>query len=191
MSKMLISKLVKRYGFPKTPDPEFMISELEALTSSYGNELASKAYDIIVANNGRGFFPVEKEILDGLKAAHAETYRERTPNTADNSGSWSTRAQSDANRLINSDLGRRAADENWIGRLWDFCRENRRLPNPTEQGRLIIAHKQLEADWAAYAQQDRQLAGLVQRCMVGLEVRRQRLREVAYGKTAGQVEAAE
>jgi hypothetical protein len=49
---------------------------------------------------------------------------------------WSSERIEEADRLIQSDLGRQAAQEGWIVALHDYCRENRELPGIDRAAKL-------------------------------------------------------
>lgn len=50
--------------------------------------------------------------------------------------SWTSNQVAAAYCLIKTPMGLEAVEGRWIGALWDFCRENSRLPNRYEADEL-------------------------------------------------------
>lgn len=89
-----------------------------------------------------------------------------------------------AERLICCDLGRRAAREGWIVRLFDFALKAGRLPDVHEISDLIDAHARTEADWAALVGDGKPspVVGIARRAIEG---KFRRLCDLVEAETAG------
>lgn len=56
-----------------------------------------------------------------------------------------------ADGMLVSDLGRTAADGDWIIGLWDFCRENQRYPDRAEVDRIKASQAVINADFRQWS----------------------------------------
>ncbi|MEQ8822766.1 MAG: hypothetical protein RIC14_00150 [Filomicrobium sp.] len=77
MSTQLINLLVRRYGEPSVADPKFFIDTLKTVTSAYDDDLAERAFQILVTGRKYSTFPSEGDVLESLKKAHAEVHSDR------------------------------------------------------------------------------------------------------------------
>lgn len=128
------------------------------------------------------------KIADVIAVARAEDMRrevESRPERPAARDPWSPEAESLADGFMDSELGRRAAVEGWIGSLWDFCRIHARLPHEgLELNRLL--DKAREHHRKAKLVRGGEIAGEIgkslQRLMAELDRKDQRLCALAGGR---------
>lgn len=103
---------------------------------------------------------------------------------------WSDERVAEANLMLNSAVGRKAAEEGWIIGLWDFCRNRRRLPQHHEVPKIIAGSREA---WAAMKQinPDNPLALVLKKTAAVLRDRRTDLTAIAEGRAKSLTEAAE
>lgn len=58
---------------------------------------------------------------------------------------WTAERLALADSLCRTELGRRAAREDWILGMWDFCRKNSRMPDAREVERIITESREADA----------------------------------------------
>lgn len=134
-----------------TPVEEFYAGLIEDLGgfSDVALELAAKN---LRANREYHTFPSLAECLGYCKAARNELYGKALGNAPppDPYPEWSEERQRWAESVMCGARGLRyaepAAEEGWIVSLWDFIRENHRLPNDNEARGIRKAHNEREKD---------------------------------------------
>jgi hypothetical protein len=114
-------------------------------------------------------------IQDKSKSAPTKSYSPQYPE-------WSEHRIAEANRMLNSAVGRKAADEGWIIGLWDFCREKGRPPQHHEVPKIIATSREA---WRVMKEIDQSnpMAPILNRTAAILRARREDLRAYAEGKT--------
>lgn len=144
MSTDAIDKFTRRlmnvFGEPKTTDLGAYLAELANILGGYSDAELQEAATLLMRAAKYRTWPLPAEMLEAAKSARRELLakgRETKPAENHNPDPWSEQAKAAADKLINSDLGRKAAHEGWIGGLYSFCRQHRRLPHPREQHTLI------------------------------------------------------
>lgn len=95
-----------------------------------------EAADWFIEN--RKSWPKIADVIAAVKNAEAASKIKDRPAKSVERDPWSWEAQKYADDLMNSDLGRRAAQEGWIGSLWDFCRKFGRLPHEGIETKRIV-----------------------------------------------------
>lgn len=120
-----IARMVDVFQAPQTENPAGYIEETRRALAGWDERTLNQAADRLVKT--AKFFPRPAEVIEVCEAIAAERVVPEV-NAASN-GPWSSAAYTEANRLINSPMGREAAKEGWIGQLHDYCREHRKLPN--------------------------------------------------------------
>jgi hypothetical protein len=182
----LIEKMVRMYGEPNSPDPEFAIAEMEKSIAGFGPRALDEAWPKIKAFPKKSKFPSVDIIISCCNQAANElaANERRNPHSkmSQRDIDWSNEAKDCANRLINSDLGRKAADEHWIGFLWDHCRKTRRLPTPSEQMNMKAKLREWdESHDAAMEQHGKRWGKVGKEFARGADARRKYLSNIAYG----------
>ena len=177
----LLTKLLRMYGQPSSPDPKLMLEELEKSMSGYTDLELTEAMSFLLPKTN-GFFPDPEKIFEACRQARASLAKPSPAPVYSGDDEWSNAAKSRANEIIKTELGRKAADEGWIGYLWDFGRKHRRPPDPTEQMRLIRAAKRFDETIENGKQLEGSWARIGKRFSDGAMIRRKRLSDIAYGR---------
>jgi hypothetical protein len=122
-------------------------------------------------------------IEDHSKAVPSRSYSPQYPD-------WSEQRVAEANRMLDSAVGRKAASEGWIIGLWDFCRQKGRPPQHHEVPKIIASSREA---WAAMKQidQDNPMAPILNKTAAMLRDRRKDLTAIAEGRATTIKEAAE
>lgn len=149
VSEKFIKPLLQVFTPPKTDDSAAWVAVYQSALGSFGDDaLAAAAQRIIGTRDVRSFpLPAEcsvacRESIESM--ALSEKRASRPDNSSEIRGGpfdqrypeWSDRRRKNADELIQCEMGRQAAREDWIWTLWDFCRENERLPDPHEATRV-------------------------------------------------------
>lgn len=127
-------------------DPAPFLAELERIAKVYTAECQELAGNMVLGATKQTWWPSLGVITEALDAAQDRLFAKRHdagPKYPD----WTPSRIAAANRLIRSPMGRQAAEEGWIGALWDFARVEERLPQGAELSRCKRIAK--EADAAA------------------------------------------
>lgn len=151
MTNKLIARLAVMFGPADfSDDPRAFLSEIARLTKAYSEEALDKAADLLIRSHRPTQlkpWPSPSEICVACADAQ-EMIRPSEPFNpiAERNRDWTREACERADRMIQSDLGQRAADEGWILGLWDHYRQTPRQPTPKE---IIVAkNKAFEFDQA-------------------------------------------
>lgn len=134
MANKLVARLCVMFGTPETQDPAAWFSEMDKLLKGYSDEVLDRAANIVLRNHRLRAFPSVSVMLGACEEAReamSPRRQEKDPYEA-----WSPARVSEADRMLNCDLGREAAADGWVFAMHSFIRENRRLPNRGEIGRL-------------------------------------------------------
>ncbi len=148
MNNPLLARLAVIYGPPiETSDPAAFFAEMSRLMKGYSPAELDKASDLAIRANKRRGWPPVNEILTACEDARQilappkkleETHKD-----------WSTEAFKFSNDALMSPLGRRAAQEGWIGALDTFLRRNRTLPTAANEARLKREAREFDEALAA------------------------------------------
>lgn len=144
-----IEPLKKVFPLPKSSEgheDQFFEAYFQVLKSFDDITLGDAAAHIIATRTQRSF-PLPAECnLACAEAIAGEAVRARQESRSGNRHEqrdfgdrypeWSERRCRLADGLIQCEMGRQAAREDWIWTLWEFCRENERLPDPHEASRV-------------------------------------------------------
>lgn len=120
-----IDRMLSIFHAPVTENERGFVEEMRKALAGWDKPTLDQAADRLAKTSK--FFPKPAEVIEVCEAIAAERVVPEV-NAASN-GPWSSAAYTEANRLINSPMGREAAKEGWIGQLHDYCREHRKLPN--------------------------------------------------------------
>jgi hypothetical protein len=85
--------------------------------------------------------------------------------------------------MMNSDIGRLAAEEGWIVHLHDWCRENARLPNRFEGEKVRATGLGIRAEREHMARGAGASHPIVKSGSRALEAKRSRLVQIAVGNS--------
>ena len=163
-------------------DPAPFLAELERVAKAYTAECQELAGDMVLAATKQTWWPSLGVIADALNAAQDRLFAKRHdagPKYPD----WTPSRLAIANRLIRSPMGRQAAEEGWIGALWDFARVEERLPHGSELARCKRIAK--EADAAAAEVYRMTAVPALVKLAQSREEKHKRLTEIANGYAPG------
>lgn len=151
MSNPLLDRLVVVFGPPQSDDPAAYLKEVQKLIAKYSPPELDKAADLLMRSSK--WFPKPSEIA----VACADAREMLTPSQPFDPAKkknldWTKESMERADRLIQSELGRKAADEGWILGLWDHYRKTPRQPTPKE---IIRAKEKAEEFNEAYRESTR------------------------------------
>ena len=219
--KNFLGRLANVLGNPRTGSLAGYNQELSKILKGFTDEELQDAATIIFQTQKTSHWPTPGLMLVAAQEARNSIQKRNRPGLGkvrrlDSIGEpytprskeyddWyhSKAAHDEADRLINSELGRKAADDGWIGDLYDFCREHRRLPSIKEQPRLIrlsrMTDELLEQEkqaleqappelpktrdtWSRAAMPTRRLHQTNVKFIEGFLQRREQLKRIAYGE---------
>ena len=139
-----IDPLRRLFPLPKSAEGHedvFFEAYIGAL-GTFDDATLTDAAKLIVGTRQSRTFPLPADCSVACKEAIAERVRRagrpdnrneiRNTPFGERYPEWSDRRRQRADTLIQCDMGRQAAQEGWIWTLWEFCRENDRLPDPHE-----------------------------------------------------------
>lgn len=141
MTNKMLQKFGLMYG-PPVKDPhgakEF-IAEYARLLSQYSETELEAAADKIVRVRKFRTWPTIGDCIEVLENQRSDSHERNAPQsrTEPTYPEWTREARAVADKLVNCEMGRKAAREGWILSLHDYCRKNRKLPGPYETGALI------------------------------------------------------
>jgi hypothetical protein len=144
-----ISPMLRHFSPPEMDgDVSLFFDELEDDLRPYTADVLALAARKIRRERKFKNFPPVAECLEACQAAHGELIKPEPRSEGRDYPEWSASRIAKANRLICCDGGRQAARDGWIVRLWDFCRENERVPNRAEAEVIIRKFRAAEAEFA-------------------------------------------
>lgn len=115
------------------------LRSIRAAVGFYDEEVLAKAAQRIIDTRTDRRFPLPAEIRKACHEVQEQINRGKLPledEKAKASGPWHPDRVKLAYDLLKTSMGREAAQSNWILQLWDFCRNNARLPTPGEVNEL-------------------------------------------------------
>lgn len=146
MSNPLLDRLLVVFGPPQSDDPAAYLAEVQKLIKAYSSAELDKAADLLLRSHK--WFPKPADIVVACADAREILTPAKTPDNLNfNTLDWKKENLDRADRLIQSELGRKAADEGWILGLWDHYRKTPRQPSPKE---IIRAKQKAEEFNEAY-----------------------------------------
>lgn len=172
-------------NLPENADKTTIYGAYARALSQYNGEVLQRAADGMLAARSQRKFPLLAECLDACRSAQdeiaGEAKRENDDRrqTAKSKDPWSPERLKQADRMINSDVGRQAAEEGWIISLHDFCREQGRIPNRFEAEKVRSAALIRKAE---REERERNFGGnprMIQSVARAMETRRVRLSALA------------
>lgn len=160
-----ISGLAVHFGEPKfdvadVDKPEAHREWLRAMVRNFGgysDAVLQRACDLIVANRTYRTFPLisecKKAVIEADKQDKAEN--PRLIGSQPNKNATYDDRERLAMELILGSMGKRAGRENWIGMLYEFTRNNMRLPqNDAEINHLIRESRLADKDYEKLLRND-------------------------------------
>lgn len=132
-----VTPMLLQFTLPKSADEDrkaFFRDYAEALGDFTSHELQHAAKLLKTTRTSRTF-PVIADCLEACKHARDTLQppaKRRHGSDAEKYPEWTPGRQRMADRMMNSEIGRQAADEGWIVALWDFCRKQQRWPDDRE-----------------------------------------------------------
>lgn len=145
MSEFVTNALLKRlgllYGPPSTDanQAKAIIAEYARLMGQYSEGELLAAADRVVTKRKFKSWPTIGDCIEVLEDHRAEVHEQNAPErkAEPTHPEWSDAAFAAADKLIDCEMGRKAAREGWILSLHDFCRRERKLPSHYQTGALI------------------------------------------------------
>ena len=137
VTEKLLKPLSVVFMIPSDANEKTFFEPYHRVLSGYQNDVLEEAANIIIGGREKRTFPLPADCLIACREARQEIFiRDATRNPQRKESGrfdeWSKERIVLADRLIQSLMGRQAAEEGWIMRLHDFCRENSRLPDEHE-----------------------------------------------------------
>ena len=175
----LFSRMTILFGPPSTSDDDAFLAELSDMIGKTEPDILNAAGDIIRATHKRRGWPSPAEIMAAIEKASAERPRKTKVDLSD--PLWSHDSIGLANRLIVCELGEQAVREGWILTLWDFCRQQRRLPNGYELGRLRHVQDEFDKALASVTPPSSPLQAALQQLGRSMVARGEQLAEIVGG----------
>jgi hypothetical protein len=149
VSESFIKPLLQVFQPQKAEDPAAWVAVYQTALGSFSDAALALASQRIIATRDVRSFPLPAECSIACREAIAsmaadEMRAGRPDNSAEVRGGpfdqrypeWSDRRRKRADELIQCEMGEQAAREDWIWTLWEFCRENERLPDVHETRRV-------------------------------------------------------
>lgn len=147
--EMLVRRFTTVFGVPShVEDPKEFTKEFVHAIRGFSPDAYVKASDVLIRSHEPTNLKPWPSMAATRQAVHdaQEALPKGEPKEKDQK--WTRSVLQRADDLIQSDLGRQAAEEGWSLSLWDFCREKGRLPDGYE----ISACKQITREFdEAYA----------------------------------------
>lgn len=149
VSEFFIRPLMRHFNLPKgaSDDPEGWEQDYVESLGTFGDDVLRRAARIMRdEGTGTRTFPLIADCNAACKRAFDELHSPRgnksTSRRADDPfeeryPEWTELRKQQAWSLMRGELGREAARDMWVVPLYDFCRENRRLPNSDEVQQLV------------------------------------------------------
>ncbi len=188
VSVQFLQPMLRHFTLPKgaSTDPAAWQKDYDEALSFYSDRvLEFAAKKLIFAERKTGTFPAPSECLKACKEVHGE-FSKPEPKKAKRD-EWSPEAIKQADKLLCSEIGRRAADEGWAWQLWDFLRCQGRWPNGHEAAHLKAHSNTMNAETAEFVRGEEDAGRLIAptRKLLGeMSRRRKQLRDIAYGNSA-------
>lgn len=149
VSEFFLKPLMRHFNLPPgaSDDPEGWERDYDESLGTFGDDALRRAARIIrEERTGARTFPLIADCNAACKRAFDELHSPRSNKSGarnddqaieDGYPEWGDLRRQQAWSLMRCDLGKEAARDMWVVPLFDFCRENRRLPDRHEVERLI------------------------------------------------------
>lgn len=115
-------------------DEKLILATYADALTPYDGDILEKAFALMMNQQIYRTFPLLAECLQACEAVQEQAAPKSRPwaRTKPEDVPWLPERIQLADRLLKTDLGRQAAQEEWVVAFHDFCRENARLPNKFE-----------------------------------------------------------
>ncbi len=123
------------YGKPDSADPVAFIAAYAKITNKYADSELEAAAERILKTRKVRSWPTVGECVAALEDHRAERYR---PAVVSKHPEWSQEAEASADKAIDSDIGRQAAQQGWLLGLHNHFRRMYAAKTP---GRLPTSHE--------------------------------------------------
>lgn len=181
--------MLRHFSMPKgaNESPEAWENDYVEALSFYSDavlDFASKK--LIFADRKSNIFPLPAECLRACKEVHNEFSQPVKAEKNARHDEWSLEAMKEADRLLCSNIGRKASDEGWAWQLWDFMRREQRWPNSNEADDLRAKSRSLSAETSEFIDNAKNTVGIAsstKKLLAKMSSRRKNLREIAYGES--------
>lgn len=181
--------LMRHYPVPKSSlsNPgDWEKDYCEALEFYSNTVLEFAAKKLIFSERKNNLFPMPAECLRACKEVHNEFSQPVKTEKKARHDEWSPEAMKEADRLLCSNIGRKASDEGWAWQLWDFMRRKQRWPNNNEADNLRAKSRSLNAETSEFIENARGTVGVASatnKLLAKMSSRRKNLRVIAYGES--------
>lgn len=187
VSVNFLQPMLRHFSLPKgaSTDPGAWQQDYDNALSFYSDRvLEFAARKLIFAEHKTAVFPAPAECLKACKDVHGE-FSKPAPRPAKRD-EWSPEAMKEADRLLCSATGRKAADEGWVWTLWDFLRKEGRWPDFHEAHALKTKSAAMRADLDEFLDAEeragRSIVPAVHKLLDTMAARRERLGKIARGE---------
>jgi hypothetical protein len=192
VNKFFLDPISRQFVLPKTMenDPLAWQKDYDDALAFYSDRVLEFAAKKIITSRDSRSFPLVAECLKACKETHGE-FSTPEPKNKGHLDEWAIERRQKADKLLNSVIGRRAADEGWHWELWDWLRLRERWPNMHEADALKAKTVARNAETAEFIANEERLGRLVpatRKLLGDMSKRRKQLRDIAYGKTEENVE---
>lgn len=147
-TNLLLGKLGLLYGSPSkdAAEAQAIVSEYARLMNKYSDSELEAAGDKIARTRKFKSWPTIGDCIAALEDYRAEAYEKNAPErkTAIPHPEWSKARIAEADRMIQCEMGEKAAREGWVLSLHDFCREKQRMPKQSEIPALMDAARYVD-----------------------------------------------
>lgn len=176
--------LMQHFPMPEqvTDKALFYRPYVEAL-GGYSEKVLMESVKRIIATRKFPTFPLLAECIEMVGDVDEEIYPPKAYNNAKTYyPEWDRERIIAANKLMNSDIGRQACEEGWQITLWDFLRENKRLPEIAEWQTLRARSLANWAETDAYMASNGSLTRIIKPLYDAFQKRRKLLKKIANGE---------
>lgn len=185
---------MRALGEPTVPDgadKATLFGSYERVLSKYDGDVLQRAANNTLDRRTFRNFPLPSECDKACQEARDELNAERGVKASKRENkedpTWLPQRVKAADRMMNSDIGRKAADEGWIIVLHDFCRVNGRLPEAGGEASTLRLQGLSWKHWyenAKSSAEGKAAPALIAPIARAFAAKAKRLTEAAYGKTA-------
>lgn len=185
VNQNFLQPMLRHFTLPKgaNTEPEAWAKDYEEALGFYSDRvLEFSAKKLIFADRKTATFPLPAECLKACKEIHGE-FSKPAPKAAKRD-EWAPEAIKEADRLMRSPIGQRAADEGWQWMLWDWMRKHQRWPNGYEADRIKAESVAKNAETTAFLAAEEAAGRLIspgtKKLLGQMSKRRKELRDMAY-----------
>ena len=187
VARVFLDRLMRHFTLPKGADgkeADWEQDYQDELSFYSDAVLEFAARKLIFADRQSKSFPTPAQCLKACMEVHADFAKvQPAPAKRDE---WSTEAMREADRLLASATGRKAAEEGWVWQLWDFLRREGRWPDFHEGQAMRTKSAAMRADLdeflSAEERAGRPIVPAARALLVTMAARREHLDKIARGE---------